>query len=175
MNSAAEGLLQALGSPTPTAAHAQAHIAAVACTAGFALHPEATLVDERLSLAQRAVYDSRYRESTLLVFMHGTAAIIDPGINPGPGLREGGWDGVVPREHASLIDSTMIGMLGELLYQLSEQHGISPLFRAHVAALAAMKLIASSHKSGLLDQKTGKALARHYLIVGGLMASRSWV
>jgi GNAT superfamily N-acetyltransferase len=173
MNAAAADVLHALG-PAFTGTldvHIPTAIAAAASLAGSVVLREVAAEPEELPAERTGLSASHRRQLELLSFIQIFAPKIDPGIDrgiaPAAGLRGNGWDGDVPPRHSPLFDAdTMIGKLADLLERVTEQHGISPPLRGHVAALAAMKLIAAGHSSGLLDQKVGKALTRHYMAAG---------
>lgn len=173
MNAAAGEVLRVLG-PAFTGipdGHIQTAIAAAASLAGSVVLREVASEPEELPAERTGLSTLHRRQLELLSFMQISAPKIDPGIDrsiaPAAGLRGNGWDGDVPPRHSPLLDADMmIGKLADLLERVTEQHGIPPMLHGHVAALAAMKLIASGHSSGQLDQKVGKALTRCYMAAG---------
>jgi hypothetical protein len=173
MNAAAEEIVQALG-PAFTRTldrHFPTAIAAAASLAGSVLLREAESDAQTYPATQGRLTDTQGRQVDLLIFVQIFGSAIDPAIErcikPGAGLKSYGWGEELPPAHSPLFDvDTMIGRLQDLPQQLTGKHGITPIFRAHIPALAAMKLICAGHKLRLLDEKAGKALARLYMAAG---------
>lgn len=177
LNRAAEEFLQAMG-PVPAAGSEDlihARVAAAACLAGAVLLREADGATAQDPGIRARLFDFRHRQSSLQIFMDLRCRRIDPQIDASlaPGaeraedLMNGGWFDAVPAEHAALFDvDALIGKFGNLPEQVADQHGIPLALRAHVVALAAMKLIATAHREGLLDERAGRALVRIYMAAG---------
>lgn len=173
LNAAAEEILGALG-PAFTRTldpHIPTGIAAAASLAGSVLQREATADAAWYPAAEGRLPGPHQRQLDLLLFMeiYGPAidTCIERTITPGAGLKDQGWDSDVPPVHSPLFDvDTMVGRLGDLPEQVTAKHGMPPFLRAHIPALAAMKLISSGHKSRLLDQRVGRALARAWMAAG---------
>jgi hypothetical protein len=161
INKAAGELLHGLGpafTNTPEG-HIQTDIAAAASLAGSVLLREAVPDLERYPAGQVILSDTHHRQRELLGFMGAVA--------PGMGLAADGWDGSVPTGQAPLLDVvTMIGKLQDSLEQIVTRHRIPAEYRAHVAALSAMKLVGAGQGMAILDQQIGKALASYYLVAG---------
>lgn len=162
LNTAAGELLASLGpsfTGTPEG-HIETDIAGAASVAGATLLRAVVPDLERHRAGDILLADVHDGQGQLLRFM----AAISPGMGLSP---DNGWNDAVPSEHEPLLRiSELVGKLQGPFEHVVAQAGVPSQFRGHVAALAAMKLVAAGHEMGLLDQRVGKALVTHYLIAG---------
>jgi len=78
-----------------------------------------------------------------------------------------GWDVPIPKEHKPLFDTLQLTQKLERSFcEACSQTGIQKDYYPHVAALAAMKLIAAGEAMNFLDARIGKGLAFYYVVAG---------
>jgi len=86
----------------------------------------------------------------------------DLGLDP-----SSGWDREVPAGHNPLFSiPDMTRKTEKDFVAICARHQLGTGFFPYVAALAALKIVASAHTRHLLDQETGKALALYYVVAG---------
>jgi hypothetical protein len=162
LNLAAGELLTYLGPAfTGTAnGHIETDISAAASVAGTTVLRATVPTLDNYAVGEVLLADVHDGQRALLQFMMAVA--------PGMGLAaDDGWNGSVPSKHDPILQvPEMVGKLQDPLERVASRLGVDRRFHGHVAALAAIKLVAAGHQTGLLDEQVGKALAAFHLVAG---------
>jgi len=157
LQEAANEFLQAFGeafTKLPNG-HIETDIAGAAAMAGTALREEAS--SEVVGGSGVTAAEVQARQAELVRFMIIVAR--------NSGLRVTGWNGEVPIDHQPLMPvPELVANCRDAFDAACTAHGVPANYRAHVAALAAMKLVGGGNQVGVLDQSVGTSIAVHYLL-----------
>jgi hypothetical protein len=103
------------------------------------------------------LYLEQHRMQALFMVLAGQM-----GIDP-----DGGWDDEVPPDHAPIMETRdLTRLLEPVLRAACSVCHVPDEYRAHVAGLATMELVAAAHADKLLDQRVGKAIAMSSVVAG---------
>lgn len=143
--------------------HIETDIAGAASIAGLTLLRALPIDLSRFEPGVAILYETHDAHDDLLHFMENAAYSM--GLPP-----QGGWDGPVPEAHEPLLDVRQLTQrLEPSFLAVCQKTALAKDYYPHIAALAAMKLVAAGHKTNLLDAEIGKALAYYYVVIGSKM------